>query len=43
MKEICDCGNKALLSKPIKYSQDDRLGPYRRKAKIGEYHNRGLL
>jgi len=43
MKETCACGNKALFSRLLKYSPDDRLGAYRRKAKTGEYSERGLL
>lgn len=43
MKETCDCGARTLLSRPIKYSPDDRLGNYRRMAKIKEYIGRGLL
>jgi H/ACA ribonucleoprotein complex subunit 3 len=33
MKEQCACGGKALNPKPPKYSVDDRMGAYRRKAK----------
>ena len=43
MKEICDCGNNTIISKPLKYSPDDKFMSYRRKAKIHEYVNRGLL
>jgi len=43
MKEICKCGNKTIIPKPLKYSPDDRLGAYRRKIKLNEYMNRGLL
>lgn len=43
MKEICNCGDKAVIARPLKYSADDRLAPYRRKAKIQEYAARGLL
>ena len=43
MKEICDCGNKTLLSRPLKYSPDGKLEAYRRKAKTGQYASRGLL
>ncbi|MBI2652190.1 ribosome biogenesis protein [Candidatus Woesearchaeota archaeon] len=43
MKEICECGNKSLLSRHMKYSPDDKFGSYRRKAKLNEYLKRGLL
>lgn len=43
MKEACDCGNKTSSPKPMKYSQGDRLGSYRRKAKLQEYAARGLI
>ena len=43
MKEVCSCGNKTLLAKPLKYSHDDKLGIYRRKAKMDEYKKRGLI
>lgn len=45
MKEACDCGSTAINPKPLKYSPDDKLNlaEYRRKAKINEYSNRGLL
>lgn len=43
MKEICDCGNKALPAKPMKYSVDDKFASYRRKAKAEEYAKRGLI
>lgn len=43
MKEICDCGNSALIAKPLKYSVDDKLASYRRMAKHEEYLKRGLL
>ncbi len=43
MRVICDCGAKTLAPKPLKYSPDDHLAGYRRKAKIEEYRKRGLL
>ena len=43
MKEVCGCGAKAIASKPLKYSPDDNLAAYRRKAKLDEYKKRGLL
>ena len=43
MKEICSCGSKTLLSRTLKYSPGNNLSAYRRKAKIQEYIDRGLL
>ncbi|MBI4143320.1 ribosome biogenesis protein [Candidatus Woesearchaeota archaeon] len=43
MKETCDCGHKTMLARPVKYSSDDKFSSYRRKAKIDDYRNRGLL
>ena len=43
IKETCGCGSKTLPAKPIKYSPEDRLGHYRRKAKADFYRHRGLL
>lgn len=43
MKEICSCGNKAFVAKPLKYSPDDKFGSYKRKAKLNEYAERGLI
>lgn len=43
MKDVCVCGNKTLVAKPLKYSLDDRFSSYRRKAKLNEYAERGLL
>ncbi len=43
MKETCECGNKAIISRPMKYSLHDRFEYYRRKVKINEYLGRGLL
>jgi len=43
MKEICDCGNKAIIPRSLKYSPNDRFSSYRRKAKLHEYAGRGLL
>lgn len=43
MKEICDCGNKTITPRPLKYAPNDKLGQYRRKAKLDEYAKRGLL
>lgn len=43
MKETCDCSNRTLLPRPLKYRDDDKMGSYRRKAKINEYAARGLL
>ncbi len=43
MREVCDCGAKTNVSKPLKYSPNDNLGAYRRKAKLEEYKRRGLI
>jgi len=34
LKDVCpECGGKAINPKPPKYSPEDRVGEYRRKAK----------
>jgi len=43
MKDTCDCGNNATVPRPLKYSPNDRFISYRRKAKLHEYAERGLL
>ena len=43
MKEVCSCGNNTLVAKPLKYSPDDKFGSYKRKAKLNEYAERGLI
>ena len=43
MNENCSCGGKTTAAKPLKYSPDDKLGVYRRKAKMNDYMQRGLL
>jgi rRNA maturation protein Nop10 len=43
MKEICDCGNKTLPAKPVRYSAEDRFAYYRRKAKTGHYKKMDLI
>ncbi len=43
MKEVCSCGNRTLIPKPLKYSPDDKLGAYRRMAKHEVYYKRGLI
>lgn len=43
MKEICNCGNKTMMAKPVRYSSEDKFSSYRRKAKIEDYKKRGLL
>ena len=43
MEEICDCGKKAVIVKPMKFSPEDKFSHYRRKARIDAYINRGLL
>lgn len=43
MKESCDCGGNGIAARPLKYSADDRLAVYRRKAKAEDYRQRGLV
>jgi len=43
MKEVCGCGSKTIIPKPLKFTPDDKLSKYRRKAKLGEYADRGLI
>ena len=43
MKEACSCGSKTFASKPLKYSLGDKFSSYRRKAKLNEYANMGLI
>jgi H/ACA ribonucleoprotein complex subunit 3 len=43
MKEICGCGSKTLVAKPLKYSPEDKFSSYRRKAKLNEYAGKGLI
>ena len=43
MNENCSCGGKTTAAKPLKYSPDDKLGVYRRKAKMNDYMQRGFL
>ena len=43
MNETCACGNKALAARPLKYSPDDNLTSYRRRAKLAEYAARGFI
>lgn len=43
MKEICGCGSSTRATKPVKYSSEDKLAAYRRKAKTDDYKMRGLL
>jgi len=43
MKDVCDCGSKAINPKPAKYSPEDQYGSYRRKAKRNELEKKELL
>jgi rRNA maturation protein Nop10 len=43
MKLVCACGTTTSPARPLKYSPDDKLAGYRRKAKQGEYSERGFL
>jgi H/ACA ribonucleoprotein complex subunit 3 len=33
LKETCSCGEKAITTKPAKFSPEDKYGKYRRIAK----------
>ena len=43
MKEVCECGAKTANPKPVKFSVDDKFGPYKRKAKINDYIKKGFI
>ena len=43
LKSVCVCGAKATTPKPAKFSIEDKYGAYRRKAKIDEFKNKGLI
>jgi rRNA maturation protein Nop10 len=43
MKPACSCGTITSPARPLKYSTDDKLAGYRRKAKYGEYAGMGFL
>ena len=43
MKERCDCGGKASIVKPPKFSIEDAYGGYRRKAKFEILRKQGLI
>ena len=43
MKELCRCGGTAVQAKPPKYSPDDAYAGYRRKAKAGDFKEKGLI
>lgn len=43
MNESCGCGEKALTTKPPKFSPDDRYADYTRKAKRSSLEKQGLL
>ena len=43
MKEKCNCGGKAITSKPPKYSPEDKYASYRREAKKEMMESEGLL
>lgn len=42
MKDICECGEKTVSSKPPKYSPEDKYASYRRKIKKEELIKKGL-
>ena len=43
MKELCGCGGTAVQAKPPKYSPDDAYASYRRRAKAGDFKEKGLI
>ncbi len=43
MKELHDCGSKAVPVRPPKYSPEDKYGKYRREAKKDQLKQKGLL
>ncbi|MBI3026480.1 ribosome biogenesis protein [Candidatus Woesearchaeota archaeon] len=43
MQEVCGCGAKTAIAKPMRYTHDDKFSSYRRRAKIEDYIKRGLL
>ncbi len=44
MKETCPkCGSRTIIAKPLKYSPDDKLAPYRRTYRMDELRERGLI
>ncbi len=43
LKEECECGGKAVTTKPPKYSPEDKYASYRRKAKKDLLEKEGLL
>jgi len=43
MGQDCNCGGKAIVVHPAKYTPDDKYGVYRRKVKELELLKKGLL
>lgn len=43
MKDVCECDGKAVNPMPAKYSPVDSYAKYRRKAKLKERQEEGLL
>ena len=43
MKELHDCGSKAVAIKPAKYSVEDKYGKYRRESKKEQLKKEGLV
>ena len=43
MNESCACGSATIAAKPLKFSLDDRLAPYRSAAKLEDYKKRGMI
>lgn len=43
LKEVCDCGGRAVSARPPKYSPEDKYGEYRRTVKKEELEKKRLL
>ncbi|MFC1697852.1 nucleolar RNA-binding Nop10p family protein [Nanoarchaeota archaeon] len=39
----CKCGGEAVHPKPAKYSPEDKYASYRRKAKLEDWKEKGIL
>ena len=43
MKQVCECGGKAVLPRPPKFSLDDKYAGLRRKVRKEELEKKGLV
>jgi H/ACA ribonucleoprotein complex subunit 3 len=43
LKEICDCGGRAVPPAPPKYSPEDKYAEYRRRVKKEDLQAKGLI